>query len=316
MKRRSLFSIYCIFIMMGISIVLLPFITHGAKPDVTLHIDEDEAEVDVSANSDGMGEFNGTVVCNMKGVGQNVQSVKVELHTDCEWPSGISPYEFTFEPGGESTREFTATVRVPNYNPASQGGTMEIWGLATPQPGTLEYYVDPIEGIIKIKPYSKFTFVVQEPSYLKPIKAGEPGEKLDFILQVRNRGNFEDTFRLSLADNNSQIDKDWSITFSENDFTLDEQKEKMVEVTVEIPDFIWDGRHRIVIECTSCGSTEEENQITQFCTLYVDVEDAGIYGLGTWSWYALFIILAALIGFIVWKRKSILARFKRNRKTK
>ena len=309
MTKSHLPFSFSILIMALFMFSLLSGLAKGSQPEVTLQLDNEEAEVDVGPGSSGIANFTGTVTCDMRGAGQNVQAVDVTLHSECVWASIVAPSSFTFVPWGEKTAEFEVKITVPNFTPTRTMETVIISGTANTIPGPFIYSVEPVEGIIKILPYTNFILTCERPK-----KNTDAGNKVEFQVKIMNRGNYEESFNLRVSKSESNIGSDWNIMISEEKIVLEEFKEEFFSVIGSIPKSESSGTYLIVIEAIpGMEGNNNETMITQY-RLFVKVKGGGVFGLGYWSWYALFIILGVLIGVVGWKRKAIYSRFKRKRK--
>ena len=106
----------------------------GSEPVIILSLDQEEIFVDVNSLGICRCNFTGTIYCNMTKMGQDVQSVTVELDANARWPSVITPCEYTFESGGPDTADFTALVGVPSHTEAYIADTITIGCHANLQP--------------------------------------------------------------------------------------------------------------------------------------------------------------------------------------
>jgi len=276
----------------------------GSEPAITLSLDKEEIYVDVCSLGLCRGNFTGTISCNMSKMGQDVQSVKVELRADGSWPTAITPSEYIFEFGGPDTVDFTAVVGIPAHMEASRVGIMIIECDANLQPSNATI-VTSIEGAIRIKPYTSFITACYVPYY-----EVESGSTVDFTLYIRNLGNSEALFSLEVSRENSTIDKKCEIFFPQNHFIIDTYTEELVLVRVIIPKNTPTGTYLFYIKVTSVVENGFNESEVDYHPLFVRVENRSTYYIGIYSLIGIGIALLSAVVIILWKRRSKLSKKK------
>ena len=309
MRMRSLRTLVCHITLACIIIASFPLTAQAGQPEVTIRLDDAAVEVDVGPGANGEAVFTGTVTCDMTGLGQNVQSVEVTLEADCRWPSTVSPSKMIFEPWGEDTADFEVTVRVAQFTSASQSDLVRIGGTAITQPGALRYEIAPVTGVIEINPYATFQISCEKPKY-----KAETGEKVSFSLRVKNDGNTREKLAINIDDGRSTIDDSWVLTFDMVLIQIEEAQEELITLEVFVPEDASSGSYSITVVIEAEAAMDGNETFVQDYTLFVVVDAGGVFGLGSWSWYILFIIIAALIGLGVWKRELLVSKFRRRTK--
>jgi uncharacterized membrane protein len=268
-----------------------------------------EVGVNVEPGESGVAIITGTVECDQRGVGQNIQGVIVALTATCQnnWQATVNPAQLNFRPG-ETSKTFDVTVAVPLESSVNEGTTVTVSGTARPYPGMLVYTVPPASAMITIDPYMYLMLAYEDDS-----KCSEPGSSENFKFYILNIGNYDDTFNISLAPTNSnEVLEEWDIDFSEDSTEIAEKNTKMISFKVDIPRSASSGKHEIAIKVTSTGITGVQSTVqSKTIPFYVNVE-WGILGLGTYPSVALIIILIVIcIALVVAKMKFSRAKLRR-----
>jgi hypothetical protein len=156
---------------------------------VTLALQAEPPQVEVSPGSSGIVTMQGTVYCLKYGPDQ----VKVNLKgsSTAFGEVLVNPPNMVFggNSGSEETRTFSITTRIP------QGTTFS----ATPQitvsghyiQGGIQYPITPESHFMEILPYYKI--YVEAPRH----KTIAPGERVSFHIQITNIGNTFDTYEFN-----------------------------------------------------------------------------------------------------------------------
>ena len=305
MKNGPLFLFYCLLLLLGMSILILPEDVCAPAPDVTISLDDEEIEVDVGPGSDGVARFTGKVECN-----NHLQMVVVTLEGEAEFPSTITPSTIYLEPG-ETEEKFSAEVKVPNFLSSKNPIPLIISGSAGTIASPVSYSLEPVTGIIKIKPYLILGFLAVESEM-----SGEPGDSIDFELVVVNNGNYDEGFTIGLSEMNEPDVMKWDVTFSEDSFIIMEGKDKNISAHVKIPNGASAGEYEVILTTTSTARGGNVETVERELTLFIGVKSSDFFDMGNWYMYVVFIILALLIVFLVWKRKPILRKLRRRRSAK
>lgn len=304
MRKGPLFSFYCLLLLLGLSIVIIPKDVCAPLPDVTISLDDEEIEVDVGPGSDGVAYFSGKVESD-----NHVQMIEVTLEGEAEGAAvTITPITLYLEPG-ETEKPFNGEVKVSNFRSSKQPITLTISGKAKPVPGAASYSLNPCTGIINIKPY-----MIIVSARFDDRESGEPGDRIDFDLIIENHGNCDDRFTIALSDMNEPEVTKWKVTFSEDSFTLKSCKSTNITAYVNIPDDASGGEYEVILITTSTDKEGKMEIAEAQCYLYVVVRSDDFFDAGNWTMYALFIVLSLVIALVVWKRKPVLEKFKRRGK--
>jgi hypothetical protein len=303
MKKITVLTLVTLVLLISLPFSFFIQQVSASQPIVTIEIEQTE-DADVSAGSTCEAKFAGTVTCDTRGLGQNVQSVIINLvgSTDYNWPVKISPPTIVFEPMGVDTKEFNAIVMLQPETSVLQQITLLITGTATLQPGMLMYNVPPASASIKIKPY-----IVCEISCSNPYQCVSPGTSVDFILEVQNFGNCQGRFTTDFEITGGQNTNDWVVQFNEQSVTVNEKSGKNISIKIKVPNNAPDGKYDIYVRFTP--DIEEGNQtysVKEF-PLRVEVK-GGLFGIGTYPTYVIIIlIIVIIISVLFWKRKPLKA---------
>lgn len=141
-------------------ITVAPYYASAAQPEVTLRLDTDTAEADVSPGSKGIAVLTGVVICNTEGI-SDMQTVTALLSVSGGFPTTISPNNYVFGPGDDNEIEFEVTVHIPNFTSSALVASVYISGSYTIEPGLdIQYPIPEVHGEITVKPYisSSLTF--------------------------------------------------------------------------------------------------------------------------------------------------------------
>jgi len=281
-------------------------------PDVSLHLDDPETEVDVNYGYNGIVNFTGTVYCDTDNIGPNIENVGVILFADSEFPTQISPMGLSFEPYGENTKPFNVSLKVTNFWPANDTIIVTVSAYFRVSPDQVYFEVEPVEEIIKPKPYMCISIF---PKYESSTIKTTPGSIVRYTLGINNSGNCMDTFHMGLSNNYSLIndkyravDEEWKVVFSTNDFTLKRAEGLEVTVEVSVPDNAPEATYIIIVEVTSEGREGYEESIAvRTWSTAVKVKNEEFLGIGDWLLYVLvgigllFVVLGVLI--VIWRGK-------------
>jgi len=290
---------------MGALITIVPKNVEAAAPTVTLHLDDSEVEVDVGPGDNGICVFTGTVECN-----DHVQLIEVNLNAETEeWPTEVEPSTLYLQPG-VTEEQFQVTVKVTQFTPVSQAGSLIVSGMYRSVPGTFYSSIDPVIGIITIKPYVQLSI-----SSKKSKNSGEPGDRIDFSMQIKNEGNSDQDFTVSVSEIIGANNDQFKVSFSADSFLIRIHESYDLVVSVQIPDGVSAGEYEIIVTTIPVNQGNDKEVIERHYSLLVEVESGGVFGYGDWTWYALSIVIIMLLGIVIWKRKYIISKFRRRRQS-
>jgi hypothetical protein len=177
-----------------IMMILINSIPVSASPltVVTLSLQGEPPQVDVSPGSSGIVAIEGNATCLKYGPDE----VKVALVGSSDiGGASVEPPNMVFSgmSGSEEIKPFKMSTRVP------QGTT----SAATPQvlvsgsfvQGGLQYNINPVTTIIEVLPYFKIEGKIQDTTL-----SVDAGESVTVVLRVTNVGNCEDRFHIDMVD--------------------------------------------------------------------------------------------------------------------
>jgi len=202
------------------------------NPRVTVSLDQSSQEAQVAPGQSGLVTFTGLVRCTSP-VDTQFQQVLVSLQADAGgWAWSITPSSLSFDKA-TSELPFSCTVRVPPRTSHTQTGQVTISGTYRVQPGAFGSSIPgPATGMITIEQFYKFS--VECP---KPYIEVQPGSQLVYQLKLKNEGNDQDTLKVEVEDENFKklVNNNWAIQLSSDKFTINENEEAIVKLTVNTP---------------------------------------------------------------------------------
>ena len=311
MKRTFSIFFYNLIIFSCLLTVIIPKISSGAQSEIKINPDKYEIEADVGPGAGNRVVFTGYVECEPNAFGENVHEIKVELNVSINdgWNATIDPKTIIFERMGESYQDFEIFITAPRFLNIFKAGTLHITGKAKSSPGMIHIGVEPTWGIITIKPY-----MVMNVTGPKNHILCKPGDQINYVLNITNNANYNGRFKSTFSNSDQEVFNNWIVDFSSRSFIIQEGKSWNNDVTIYVPKDASAGKYRIVIDTITENLTSNNTMIIKQYYLFIEVEAMGIFGLGTWSWYALVILIVVIISVVVWKRKNLVSRFKRLRK--
>ena len=315
MKRGILVMGYILMILMSLWTTTPVKAVEDTLPDVSLHLDHAETEVDVNYGYTGIVNFTGTVHCDTDNIDPDGEGVVVVLFWDSKYPTAISPMGLTFEPQGEKTKRFNVSLKVPNFQSSDEQIIVTINASFRMPPDQFYFVVEPVTEIIRPKPYMSISI---SPEYTPSILKSPPGDVVRYTLGIENYGNCMDTFHMDISENQSMIsgkyraiDERWKVVFSHNDFTLGRAEELNVTVEVSVPDDASEGTYIIIVEVTSKGRDGyEESKVVRTWSTGVKVEDEGFLSIGDWWQYIVLVsgvllVMVCLLMVILKKKRLV-----------
>jgi hypothetical protein len=259
---------------------------------VTLNLQPEPPQVDVSPGSSGIVTLQGTVYCLKYGPDQ----VKVNLigSSDIAGASVIPPnMVFGGAGGSEETRSFAVTTRVPQGTTFTATPTVTVSGNFIQ--GGLQYNIPPVQQLIEILPYYKLEVDTPPPQEIGA------GEFVYFAIKITNVGNTEDTYEFIFDNLEDLQDKEWTVaTITPKTYIEDETK--TITVSAQAPQTwtIW--RNEVQpfnLRIVSQQAAEEGGDVKYFVPLYV--RQKGIYIPGFSPMFAIMGIGA--VALIMGKRR-------------
>jgi len=126
-------------------------------------------------------------------------------------------------------------------------------------------------------------------------KKARPGSKVNFTFAVKNTGDVQDTFTLS-------VDCSWAATLSKNKITLDKGESTNVVVSVKVPINATNGtRQRVTLHAKSVASGKEGSASSQIIVIYEAAPSTKKKNIMETVAYILFIAgVAALLVIAAW----------------
>jgi hypothetical protein len=192
---------------------------------VTLSLQPDPPNVDVSPGSPGIVTMTGEVTCTKVGA----DYVKVYLAGSSEFGlASVVPPSFVFsqQSSQEKTESFSATIRVPMGTTYMSTPALTLSGYF--DQGGLRQNVPPVSQIMKIEPYYKLEVDTPPPTEIGA------GEFVYFSIKITNVGNSEDTYEFIFENLEDLVDKQWTVaTITPKTFQEDETK--TITVSAQAP---------------------------------------------------------------------------------
>ena len=302
MQMKTVFVYLSMIILIGTLIIFVPHRAAAVPPDVTLSFDESEVEIDVGPGESCIGTFNGRVTSR-----NHAQPVEVNLAVEADYGStSIDPMSILLGVGvNEET--FQVVVMVPNFSSVGSHSVI-VTGTANNIPGGLLYELEPVEGIIKINPF----MMIRVNSTVEKVTV-EAGGEAEISMTIKNDGNHDEQFQVSLSDKNGADIKDWEVVFIPGTpLTIKEGKNESLVLRIAVPEDTPERQYELIISITA-GEESDGTAFERDCSLFVDVRSGGIFSSNMWPWLLSALIAALLIFVVIWKRKFILAKFGRKR---
>ncbi|MDP7265926.1 MAG: choice-of-anchor T family protein [Candidatus Thermoplasmatota archaeon] len=299
MQRKTLFLYLSMIILIGSVILFVPDKIEAAPPDVTLSLDESEVEVDVGPGATCQVHIFGSVKCR-----DHVQIIQVNLQAETGYGyTAIIPNMITLDPG-ENEERFEISINVPKFSSVATY-TITAGGSYQTIPGGIQYELEPAKCILKIKPF----MIIRVTTTDNKVTA-KAGGQVDISLTINNDGNYDEQFHVSLSDKSESNVKDWQISFvPDATFKTQERQNHNLTLRINIPDDIPDRKYLLIISITA-GDGSEGNAAEY--SLSVNVQSDSLLTTEMWPWLVSTIIVALLIFMVIWKRKFIFSKFRRN----
>jgi uncharacterized membrane protein len=204
-------------------------------PEVTLEWDsgQEVQYADVRPGESGLTTFTGTVSADLP-LGSAIQDVRIELRASSEhgWDTCITPETVILNPGNEE-KSFSVTVQVPPETSTSVDAIITVWGTAWAFPGSdnSETEVPPIYGTIFVDQYCRFK-IGSKQSFFDT----EPGSEVQFDVFIRNEGNGQDQYQISIKNLDELEDDGFEVSIDREMIEVPEKGNGTVVVTVQTPE--------------------------------------------------------------------------------
>ncbi len=162
-------------------------------PEISIELDHDSMEVDVSPGSDGVVTFEGTVYCDVPPTTPPGQECIVYLITNAGgWAvNSIPAIAFSRT---KTQERFLFDVQVPPETSSTREAELEIFAKWQYSPGVEMGTAEGTSAKIIIKPYCNLAFTSEDPVMRAPV-----GEWADLRLILKNEGNTDSNIILEIT---------------------------------------------------------------------------------------------------------------------
>jgi len=265
----------------------------GPIPTVSITpLEPQEAYVTVTEKDVGSATFKATVSVDKPPIG--IVMVQIDGSTSTGWPTVVSPQSIPFTSSGDL--EITITVTVPQATPCTSVGNVMVSVVATYPGGSTNAQSS---GIVKVHQY--FDAVLN----IDPALGVENPQH--FKIMVKNKGNGQDTFELTLPFN--ALDSKNGITTDiqkPRTSTLQTDNNESLEVVAQYGPTAPVGKYKFIVRVTSQGSVNSgNNTFSADYPLYLEVSP--VIGQSGVSVSLIAIAIFAVVGvvaFFVYNRKK------------
>lgn len=233
---------------------------------VTLSLQEETPEVDVSPGSSGIVSVTGEVTCRKIGP----DPVKVFLQASSDFGSApVTPSNLVFSQtsGTEETEPFTVDSRVPMGT--SSSATLSITVQGYYDQGGLRSNIQPVSTMIIILQYYKIEVLVEK----KEVSVNS-GENADLEFNVVNVGNGEDSFVIDIQNRDFLNSKGFSLP-APLEIQMLEDENRNLSLEIGAPEG-GSGNYMVEISVLSEGSYNEETP--EMVVKYIEINVVG--GIG------------------------------------
>ncbi len=219
----------------------------------TIGLIQSSQTADVSPGAFGIVTFDGSVSC----ICFNAEKKVVTLYVEDTWGTAvIIPDNLTFTPEDSGQRNFQVIVRVPGGESTSTIGIVKVTGRWTNYPDGEHGMAMPSNGVagrIEINKYYMYSLKSFD-QYTEAL----PGEKKQFNLNIKNKGNFNDTFYIDIRNLKKLSEKGIHVSLSTDNIQIPEGQTRYVKINIEIDKETRNtGQHEIEISVISNYSIEE-----------------------------------------------------------
>jgi len=310
MKKHAYISLITLVIiaLTNFIIIIVPHGVSASQVEVTISLEDTTEEVNIDSGSSGRGVFHGNVQCNLTGLGQNIQQVKVELNVKAgDWSASVNPMEMEFESDNENSKPFIADVLIPRFTSASETRELIVSGVATVEPGGKTYPIESVMGIITIKPFLMISMNCTESD-----KTTKGGNTIQYHVTIKNNGNTDGVFTIGIPSEDELVGFGLGIEISEEEILINENGVTDIYISVKVPDI--DSKEVFVIYVWVEASLQDDTKVVDNHAWYLVVrtEARGENSLLD-NWYLLVFIVFIVVIIVCW-RLVIRRRNKEKRK--
>lgn len=272
------------------------------KPTLMISaLDPQSIIVEVSATSLGTATFHATVTVD-KPPAIGTVMVQLDANTDTDWPTIVVPSNILFTSPG--TVQITVTVNVPEATSSTLIGKVTVTGTATYPGGMAEASSS---GTVTVKQYYLCT--------LRPPNLLGTDNPQTFGIAVKNSGNGEDSFEISLPFQEAIAKAGLSVSFDKaTTGKLAQDVNLTIHMTVSYGPSAAAGKKQIYVRATSTGSKSGGNDTYYADTIItIDVQPwHGTSGISLGVVVLVIVIIVVVVLFYAKKKGKL--RFRRKQK--
>ncbi len=261
-------------------------------PEISIELDHDFKEVDVSPGSDGVVTFDGTVYCDMPPATPPGQECMVFLIADAGGWAVDSIPAIAFS-RTKTQERISIDVQVPPETSSSLENELEISAKWRYEPGIEQGYAEGTNAEIIITPYCNLTFTSEKPVMRAPV-----GEWAKFSLILKNEGNTDTNITLEVT-----VEDGVEYEIESNTIIIREQGEYEISLRAKQKSGLA-GSNPISIKAKS-PHEGQRNEVT--FGIYLKTENSARALLGNPIFYIIsstLILVAIAVSIIVIKRKK------------
>jgi hypothetical protein len=270
--------------------------------EITLKLQPESPEVDVSPGNSGIVTATGTVTCEKWGPDQ----VKVSLIANCtHGDASVIPPNFVFggSGGSEETRSFSVTTRLPIGTSSSETPTLTVSGNYVQ--GGMVYVIEPVSIDIIVLQYYYVNTYFNKGGRSSANYTAKYGESVNVDFIVHNAGNGKDKFEVDF-DKRDEWEQDGFALPDPIDITLKEKRNYSVSWTIKTPEDKY--RYNLIkMVVYSLGSRENGGQVKYISVILIRLEEHTISDrLGailSSPLVILVMIIVSLVMIVVWYRR-------------
>lgn len=270
--------------------------------EVTLDLQDESPQVDVSPGSSGIVTATGTVTCKKWGPDQ----VKVSLtgNSTCGGASVIPPnMVFGGSGGSEEVRSFAVTARVPQGTSCSETPIITVNGIYVQ--GGMQYNIEPVSIEIIVLQYYRVDVFFNEGRTRSANFTVKSGESIDLDFIIHNAGNGNDRFEAEFVDP-EKWEKEGFVLPDPIITAIPEKRNESVSWIIKTPDEET-GIYILTLSTSSKGAEESQDEIKYISSVYLRLKEHTItdrIGDILLSPLAIFLLIVVLIMVIVgWYKK-------------
>lgn len=255
---------------------------------VTLELQEEQVEVDVSPGSSGVVLCQGTVTC--KKWGPDTVEVFLIGSSDTGGAS-VEPPNLVFDgiSGTEETRSFSVSTKVPMGYTSTATPTITVSG--TYNQGALTYTIPPASQMIVILQYYKIEVYIEDREVT--VKSGE-NAKLEFVMV--NVGNGDDIFEIDFENREYLQSKGFKLQAS-FEVQMIEDERKTISLEIGAPEDN-SGAYVAEISILSKGSLSSDVTMKEIISIHLKVTSSISGQIGSIITSPLIIVIIIIV-FVV-----------------